>query len=112
MNQIFDVKNRQSQSYGKFIRPFVSTFSRICKRSGLTSASRVGAFFLTCAIILVTGPQTLVVYAAAQSTSQSGDDSAQDSPEELQQLVAPNRVVPRCAGGTDTGSLYLPDSGG
>jgi hypothetical protein len=94
MIQIIDVKNAQFQLGVKAIRIFFRAFQRICTRSGIISPDRVGAFLLACSILLATGPQVLVAQQADQPTSQSAGQTAQGTPEELQQLVAPIALYP------------------
>jgi hypothetical protein len=66
--------------------------------SGLRLGRRISAFLLSSALLLVTYPQTLSAYqdpqAPAQSTNQATPPYAQQTPEELQRLVAPIALYP------------------
>lgn len=64
------------------------------------------SLFLSCCLILATAPGGLAAQAD-QSAAQLPVQAAKQSPEQLQQLAAPDRIVSRCSGGTDPRSSHL-----
>jgi hypothetical protein len=94
MKEIINTNIAQPNPGRRQKRLFSFAFLHIFRRSIIMSPNGVCAFLLVFVVLLATGPLRLVAQQVAQSVPQPNDPSAQESPQELQQLVAPIALYP------------------